>query len=151
MPARLPSFLTATREAQTMTTRITATFTTASWEEKPHTSEDAFPRVTYALVANDFKGVLEGQASQIVTMTYLTPTAGSFVALEKITGTLDGRAGSFVLEHRGTYAGTTVTSTVEVVPGSGTAELTGLRGTGSYVAEHGTPHVELALNYSLGG
>lgn len=54
--------------------------------------------------------------------------AGGYVAMEKVTGTLDGRKGSFVLQHSGTMKGGAAEMSVTVVPDSGTDELTGLDG-----------------------
>jgi hypothetical protein len=54
--------------------------------------------------------------------------AGGYVAMEKVTGTLDGREGSFVLQHAGTMKGGTAEMSVTVVPDSGTDALTGIAG-----------------------
>lgn len=60
-----------------------------------------------------------------------TATEGSaaYVAVERIAGTLDGRAGSFFMQHSGTMDRGAPSLTVSVVPDSGTDALTGLRGT----------------------
>jgi hypothetical protein len=55
-------------------------------------------------------------------------TAG-YVAIEQVTGTLQGHAGSFALQHIGTMDGGNFKLSVNVVPGSGTGELTGIAGT----------------------
>ncbi len=56
-------------------------------------------------------------------------TSGAYVALEKVTGKLHGRSGSFVLVHRALMVGGTPREwTVTVVPESGTGELAGLDG-----------------------
>lgn len=59
-----------------------------------------------------------------------TQVAGSagYVALERVTGTLHGRSGSFVLQHNGTMARGTPQLTITVVPDSGTDQLVGLAG-----------------------
>ncbi|MGA9586332.1 MAG: DUF3224 domain-containing protein [Terracidiphilus sp.] len=57
-----------------------------------------------------------------------TGTAG-YVAIEQVTGTLHGRAGSFALQHFGTMEDNKFELTVKVVPGSGTGDLTGICGT----------------------
>ena len=59
-------------------------------------------------------------------MFYRTHGASSYVTLMHITGTLGGRAGSFVLQGHGTYDGTTARGQSDVVEGSGTGELAGL-------------------------
>jgi hypothetical protein len=55
-------------------------------------------------------------------------TAG-YVAMEQVTGTLNGRTGSFALQHLGTMDHGKMTLTVTVVPGSGAGELSGISGT----------------------
>ena len=57
-----------------------------------------------------------------------TGTAG-YVAIEQVTGTLHGHAGSFALQHIGTMEGGSFDLNVIVVPGSGTGELAGIAGT----------------------
>ena len=59
-----------------------------------------------------------------------TPAKGSagYVAIEHVTGTLHGRAGSFSLQHSGTLTKGVPQLTVTVVPGSGTGQLSGLTG-----------------------
>ncbi|MBZ0267979.1 DUF3224 domain-containing protein, partial [bacterium] len=60
-----------------------------------------------------------------------SPVEGSaaYVAIERITGTLEGRRGAFVLQHAGAMGGGAMELTVRVVPDSGTEELAGLTGT----------------------
>ena len=52
-----------------------------------------------------------------------------YVAIERVTGALEGRSGSFLLAHRGTISGEEQRLSVTVVPGSGTGQLAGLTGT----------------------
>jgi len=51
-----------------------------------------------------------------------------YVAIERVTGTLGGRRGSFVLVHHGTMTQEAQSLTITVVPDSGTAELAGIAG-----------------------
>lgn len=54
--------------------------------------------------------------------------SGAYVAMEKVTGTLKGRSGSFVLMHSGTMTRGTPQLLITVVPDSGTGQLVGLSG-----------------------
>ena len=63
----------------------------------------------------------------LATGTEVKGSAG-YVAIERVTGTLLGKEGSFVLMHTGTMNRGTPQLTVQVVPDSGTDELTGLAG-----------------------
>ncbi|WP_374701158.1 DUF3224 domain-containing protein [Streptomyces sp. TP-A0874] len=67
------------------------------------------------------------------------------------TGRLDGREGAFAVEERGSFdEESTVHCAFEVVAGSGTGELTGLRGTGRFTARHGETPVAYTFDYELG-
>ena len=76
-----------------------------------------------------FHGDLEAH-SRGEMLSAMSGTEGSagYVALEQVRGTLDGRAGSFVLQHFGIMHGGRNRLILEVVPDSGTGELTGLSG-----------------------
>jgi expansin (peptidoglycan-binding protein) len=65
-----------------------------------------------------------------------TGTAG-YVAIEQVTGTLQGRSGSFALQHFGTMDGGKFDLNVRVVPGSGTGELEGIAGVLTIIIEGG--------------
>jgi len=77
-----------------------------------------------------FHGALEA-TSKGEMLSAGTDTKGSagYVAIERVTGVLDGRAGSFVLQHSGIMDRGTPRLDLGVVPDSGTGELAGLTGT----------------------
>ena len=77
-----------------------------------------------------FRGDLTG-SSRGQMLTAGTPVKGSagYVAIEQVTGTLAGRAGTFILQHSGTMTRGAPALTLTVVPDSGSGELTGLAGT----------------------
>lgn len=81
------------------------------------------------LLAKTFSGDLAG-VGQGEMLTAMTPTAGSagYVAIERVTGVLHGRRGSFVFQHAGTMNRGEPQLSVTVVPDSGTDALTGLAG-----------------------
>ena len=60
-----------------------------------------------------------------------------YVAIEVVTGTLDGKHGSFALQHFATMDGAGPKMQVIVVPGSGTGELKGIEGTFVIRVENG--------------
>jgi hypothetical protein len=64
-------------------------------------------------------------------LSAMTPVEGSagYVAIEQVTGALSGKQGSFVLQHFGTMNRGENRLILEVLPDSGTGELTGLIGT----------------------
>ena len=76
-----------------------------------------------------FSGELEGigQGEMLTAMTAVQGSAG-YVAIERVTGTIEGRQGSFVLQHAGTMAHGDQQLAIVVVPDSGTGDLTGIGG-----------------------
>jgi len=73
--------------------------------------------------------------------------SGAYVAVERVTGTLNGRKGSFALVHKGTMGGGSMHLEVTVVPDSGTDQLTGLSGKLNIIIADGKHSYE--LEYTL--
>lgn len=90
------------------------------------------------LLNKRFSGDLQGTGAGRM-LTGMTATRGSagYVAIERVTGTLQGRSGSFVFQHSGSMDRGAQQLSITVVPDSGTGELTGLRGQFSIQIEGG--------------
>lgn len=69
--------------------------------------------------------------------------------MERVTGTLDGKNGSFALQHFGTMNRGKQHLRIEIVPDSGTGELTGISGTMDIIIEKGAHFY--VLDYALPG
>jgi hypothetical protein len=82
-------------------------------------------------------------------MAYTAADRAEYVGLQTMTGSLAGRSGSFVLRTSGTFDGSKAVGELTVVEGSGTGELAGISGTGSFSAPMGS-EAELTLEYELG-
>jgi hypothetical protein len=78
-------------------------------------------------------------------LTASTPVKGSaaYVALERVSGALHGRTGTFMLQHTGTMTRGAASLTISVVPDSGTGQLTHLVGTFRIEVSGGTHSYEL--------
>jgi len=83
------------------------------------------------LLDKQFSGDLEGTSKgQMLTASTNVKGSGAYVAIERVSGTLKGREGSFTLQHSGTMTrGGAPQLTITVVPDSGTDQLAGLTGT----------------------
>jgi Protein of unknown function (DUF3224) len=79
-------------------------------------------------------------------LSAMTTTKGSagYVAVEQVTGTLNGKRGSFILQHAGSMNRGVPSLTVMVVPDSGTEELTGLEGDFEIIIKEGKHFYEFA-------
>ena len=99
---------------------------------KPLPEPDVADGVTLGRMSLDkrFEGdlVATGRGQMLTAMTPVQGSAG-YVAIERVTGTLHGKRGSFVFQHTGSMAGGTQQLSITVVPDSGTGELTGISGT----------------------
>jgi uncharacterized protein YbjT (DUF2867 family) len=95
-------------------------------------------------LAKTYHGDLEatGRGTMLTARTAVDGSAG-YVAMERVEGVLEGRRGSFVLQHDGLMSGGEQSLTVTIVPDSGTAELDGIRGTMQIIIEDGVHRYEL--------
>lgn len=76
-----------------------------------------------------YEGALTATGTgQMLTGMGAVKGSAAYVAVERITGTLEGRSGSFIIHHRGTMDRGAQALEIHVVPDSGTGELDGLRG-----------------------
>jgi hypothetical protein len=74
----------------------------------------------------DLEAIAKGQ--MLAAGTDVSGSAG-YVALDRVSGTLHGRSGTFALQHSGTMTRGTPQLSITVIPDSGTGELLGLAGT----------------------
>jgi hypothetical protein len=122
-----------------------------SWDEKPYRELGEGGKLTRAHVL--LSGPDDGLTSATfeALMFYRADGTSAYVTLMHVTGTLDGRRGSFVLQGQGTFDGKTARGESYVVEGSGTGELAGLGGTCESVSTHDDyPFMPLTLRYDIG-
>lgn len=111
-----------------MTTEASGTFEV---KLTPQTPEENVGDASVGRLAIDkqFHGDLEAtsKGQMLAAGTDVQDSAG-YVALERVTGSLQGRSGSFVLQHNGSMARGVPALSITVVPDSGTGALVGLSG-----------------------
>lgn len=109
------------------------------------------PKIAHAHSTNAYTGEIAGESSANYVIFYPEETVGVFRGYEQIAGRVGDRQGSLVLEHVGSWEGSTVTTSWAVVEGSGTGDLAGISGRGGYVAKHEIPETPVTLKYALPG
>jgi hypothetical protein len=133
-----------------MTEMIETKLKIESWDEKPYRELDdgsKFSRADVTLRGSE-DGLTSGTSESL--LFYRADGTSSFVTLMRLTGTVGGRSGSFVLQGEGRYDGTTARVETRVVEGSGTGALAGLRGTAESVSTHADyPFMPLSLRYDI--
>lgn len=119
-----------------------------SWDEKPYRELADGTKFSRAEVVLSGLGDGLTSATSESLLFYRADGTSTYVTLMRITGTLDRRSGSFVLQGQGTYDGTTAQFDLHVVEGSG--DLAGLRGTAESSSTHADyPHMPLTLRYEV--
>jgi hypothetical protein len=111
------------------TTRASGTFAVKLTPQEFHKPVEGAP-VGRLSIDKQFHGDIDGSSigEMLSAMTEVKGSAG-YVAIERVTGTVHGKRGTFVLQHSGTMTRGTPLLVCTVVPDSGTDELTGLSGT----------------------
>ncbi|MFG1942500.1 DUF3224 domain-containing protein [Nonomuraea sp. NPDC048826] len=104
-------------------------FDTANWTAEPPFEERDGVSLSRVTMDKTFHGDLDATSTVHLTVV-TTPVEESkaYVAVERVEGTLNGRAGSFVLQHNAVSESDGQSLRVTVVPDSATGELRGLRG-----------------------
>ena len=95
-----------------------------------------------------FSGDLEASGKgEMLAARSDVPSSAAYVAIERVSGSLLGQEGSFVLVHKGVMTQATQQLVIEVVPDTGTGQLKGLAGTLGIRIEGGQHHYD--FEYSL--
>ena len=114
----------------------------------PQKDEPSDPKLARMTIDKQFTGALEATSiGQMLSAGTETKGSAGYVAIEKVTGKLDGKSGSFVLQHNATMDRGTPHLSITVVPDSGTGELVGLAGTLNIIIADGKHSYE--FDYSL--
>jgi len=137
------------REIHAMNTEATGTFTSKSWDEKTYSEIEGGPKLTRASVINTYSGKIEGEGTLEYLLTYASKISCTFIGTERIVGSIGGRSGSIVLQHAGIYSEGGVKGRWTIALDSGTGDLAGIRGEGSYTVPPGEHSASYKLGYDM--
>ncbi len=130
-------------------THATGTIEVTGWAPTPYDQIDGATTLISIEVDEVFHGDIEGEGRAHMLQALRPDGSASFVGHERVTATLDGRSGTFVFQDSGTLSPAgDVDGRWFVVPASGTGELTGLRGEGTFTAAVGQS-ATITLDYRL--
>jgi Protein of unknown function (DUF3224) len=141
-----PDSTSAPKEG-TMTAHATGTFDVKIGAQSDDFAKTAnLGRMT---IDKQFHGDLEGtsKGEMLSFGTGQKGSSGAYVALEQVTGTLNGRSGTFVLQHSATMTRGVPQLSLTVVPDSGTGQLAGLAGSMKIIIADGKHSYD--FDYSL--
>jgi hypothetical protein len=130
-------------------TTTTGRFDLTSWDEE--VSDDAEgAKLVRVRNTKAFEGGLSGTSAAEILQALAQDGSAAYVGIERVTAAIDGRKGTFVLRHSAVGgADGSGDFRVDVVPGSGTGELAGLRGELAIVRADDGEHT-YTLEYELG-
>ncbi len=118
-------------------TRATAVITVHKYEPATYDEPAEGPALARIHVEESFSGDIAGDGTVEFLQAARADGSASFVGIERITGTVAGREGTFLLQDAGTVEGNVVSGKWFVIPGSGTGGLAGFRGEGGFRANLG--------------
>jgi hypothetical protein len=116
--------------------RATTRIVVQSHESRPF-DENPGPALVEIGLTERFSGDIEGESTVRALQVQRGDGSASMASLQRVRGKLHGREGSFVLEGREIVENGKVKATWSVVPGSGTGDLSGLRGEGGFEGAFG--------------
>lgn len=133
---------------------MTITITGKTWDEQRVGEVEGPHAVAQATFTTEWKGDIEGTSTCWLLISYVDGNpdephslVGPYTGYELVTAQVGERSGTFVLAVSGDHRGGVAKTDVTIVEGSGTGELAGISGSGSYAAE--AMEYELKLDYQL--
>lgn len=124
------------QKAPSTRTHAEAKITVQSSEVTPY-DKTAGPALMEIRLSEVFTGDLEGESPVRALQVQRNDRSASLVSLQRFRGKLGGRQGTFVLQGHETVVGGKIKATWFVVPGSGTGDLSGIRGEGGFEGDFG--------------
>ncbi|MEJ7632490.1 MAG: DUF3224 domain-containing protein [Rubrobacteraceae bacterium] len=123
-------------------------FEIENWEEETYDERDGV-KLSRTRLTKTFHGDIEGESVAELLMAYGSEEgSAAYVGFERITGSVNGQTGSFVLHHNATGFRGERSGAWSVAPDSATGELRGMRGEASISVEPDGGHT-FTLDYYL--
>ena len=129
--------------------KATGTFDITSFNEDTYEDRGEGAKLTHAWGDQAFSCDIEGSGQVHWLMSYRPDRTARYVGLQRIRGEIGGRKGSFIIEATGDFDGAASRGSWSVIPSSGTDDLKGITGTGTFEAPGG-PKATYALDYEVG-
>lgn len=120
-----------------MQSKLQGIFQVTGWDEKPYSEDSDGVKLTNAKVTQTYTGSIEGQSQVQYIMAHNSDKSAAFVGMEKVTASINGKSGSFAIQHNGKFENGVASSNFVIVTGSGQGELSGIEGSGSFESTEG--------------
>lgn len=114
------------------------------WEVAPSEELADKPTLARGTVKKTFEGELAGESTGAILLCSSADGSAAYTVMERVSGELCGRRGTFVLLHGGTHTPAETSRALgQIVPNSGTDELRGISGTIEFKSEENGKHAVL--------
>lgn len=117
------------------------------WDETTYDEGEEGKALVQCTIRQVYHGDIEGESLNTMLMAPGANGSSTYVGLERITGKLAGKNGSFIIQYQGTYVADRPSFIGFIVAESGTGELHGLKGTASMAPKDGKPAVFLEYSF----
>jgi hypothetical protein len=122
-------------------------FQITGWDELAYSESDDGSKKSHAKISQTYSGAINGSSELQYLMSYQSKALAVFVGFEVITGEINGKSGSFTIQHNGKFENGIAKSNFIVVPNSGTEELKNIHGHGAFTsAEAGKADYEIEFS-----
>jgi uncharacterized protein DUF3224 len=126
-----------------VSTQATGTFKIDSWDE-----QEEGGGLARAVVKQTFSGDIQGEGMADWLMWYRADKTADFAGYLRVDGGIGDRSGTLVFQSTGAFDGQEAAGPLEIVPGSGTGDLAGITGRGTFSAPMGgEPSVSLDYDF----
>ena len=115
-----------------MESNIEGVFQITGWDESPYIENDDGSKQSHAKITQTYTGAIEGTSNLQYLMSYQSADSALFAGFEIVVGSVNGKTGSFIMQHSGKYENGVASSNFTVVPNSGKGELVNIEGSGSF-------------------
>ena len=128
-----------------MVQKMSNVFQITGWDESPYLENEDGSKKSRAKITQSYRGLVEGSSELEYLMSYQSAASALFVGFEVVTGKVNGKSGSFTIQHNGKFENGVASSNFVII--SGTDELANIQGSGSFTSgEAGQSNYELTTN-----
>ncbi|WP_144213922.1 DUF3224 domain-containing protein [Shewanella donghaensis] len=130
-----------------MKLQVSGVFQITNWDETTDIEHPDGAKQTSASITQMYSGDLEGVSQPKYIMCYTADGLAVFCGYENVEVSINGKSGSFVLQHNGKFENGIASSEYIIVPNSGQGELDSISGKGTFTSgEKGQAQYEMELS-----
>jgi hypothetical protein len=132
-----------------MNRKITIPFQVTLSDLKPFDESPENPTLSHGTVKKSFEGELKGESTGEILMYSVADGSAGYTIMDKVSGELGGRNGSFVMMHGATHTPQETSRACGIIaPNSGTGDLTGISGTVEFKSDENGKHIILDFAFA---